>query len=220
LELINKKYIGDYIQSLIKEKDETLVEFRHECEEKNIPIIHKEVAQLIKLLIELTNSKRILEFGTAVGYSSIFMSNVINDDKGYITTIEKRKTFIDEAQQNIIKFNPPTPIEIIEGDAVEVLHKIDKEYDVIFIDAAKSKYLDFLKLSLRLLKPGGIIISDNVLYKGMVASDELVVRRQRTIVNKMRDYLKYISEDSSLETSVLPIGDGIAITLKKETTNV
>lgn len=220
LELINKKYIEDYIQNLIIEEDESLAKFRFECEEKKIPIIHKEIAQLIKFLIKLTNTKRILEFGTAVGYSSIYMSFTINDKNGYITTLERRKSYIEEAEQNILKFKPPTPIQILEGDALEIIDGITNEYDLIFLDAAKSKYMDFFNKSIKLLKPGGIIISDNVLYKGMIANDELVVRRQKTIVNKMRKYLKYISEDSSFETSVLPIGDGLAITLKKESINV
>ncbi len=217
MELINKRYIPEYLRSLIVENDDEMAKFRLECEKDKIPIVHKEVGQLIKLLITMTKTKRILELGTAVGYSSIIMSKIIDSEDGLITTIERRKLFIDQAKSNIDLYNPPTPIEIMEGDALLVLDSIEGEYDMIFLDAAKSKYMDFLPRCMNLLKPGGLIVSDNVLYKGMIATDDLVVRRQRTIVRKMRLYLKYISEHEALETSILPMGDGVSISFKKET---
>lgn len=215
MELINKKYIPEYLRSLIVEKDKDMVEFRLKCESDKIPIVHKEVGQLIRLLITMTNTKKILELGTAVGYSSIMMSNIINSENGLITTMERRKVFIEQAKANIDIYKPPTPIEIIEGDALDMLDTIEGEYEMIFLDAAKSKYMDFFPKAMELLKPGGLIVSDNVLYKGMIASDDLVVRRQRTIVRKMRIYLKYISEHKDLETSILPMGDGVSISYKK-----
>ena len=215
MELINKRYIPEYLRSLIVEDDHKMAAFRLQCEEKKIPIIHKEVGQLIKLLITMTKTKRILELGTAVGYSSIMMSKIIDSQDGLITTVERRQLFIDQAKANIDFYNPPTPIEIREGDALEILDSIEGEYDMIFLDAAKSKYMDFLPRCMELLKPGGIIVSDNVLYKGMIATDTLVVRRQRTIVRKMRQYLKFISQHQALETSILPMGDGVSISYKK-----
>ncbi|MDP3386407.1 MAG: O-methyltransferase [Eubacteriales bacterium] len=215
MDLINREYIEKYIQSLIIEEDREMDAFRRECEENCIPIIHKEVAQLIRLLIRLTGSTRVLEIGTAVGFSSIFMSKTIDNENGYITTIDRNKKFIALAKENLIKYSHKTPITIKEGDATEILSGLTQEYDIIFMDAAKSKYMAFHEIALKLLRPGGLVISDNVLYQGMIANDDLVVRRQRTIVRKMRQYLEFLHTDPSLETSVLPIGDGLAISLKK-----
>jgi predicted O-methyltransferase YrrM len=219
MEIINKEYITHYIQSLIKEADPKFESFRIECEENQVPIIHKEVGQLIRLLITLTNAGKVLELGTAAGFSSIFMSRIINNPQGLVTTIERNKSWIPVAKNNISRFNPPTPIEILQGDASEILPSLKGEYDIIFIDAAKSKYMEFFNYCIKLLRPNGLIISDNVLYKGMIATDTLVKRRQKTIVRGMRKYLEYISTEPSLETSILPIGDGLAISLKKGAQN-
>jgi len=215
MDIINKAYITDYISGLIKEEDDEFEQFRLECEKNHVPIIHREVGQLIKLLIRLTGTTRILELGTAIGFSSIFMSRIINNPSGKITTVERNISWIEPAKGNIQKFNPKTPIEILHGEASEILKDIDGVYDMIFIDAAKSKYMEFFNLSVKHLKPGGLIISDNVLYKGMIATDSLVLRRQKTIVGKMRKYLKHISTAPGLETSILPLGDGLAITFMK-----
>lgn len=215
MDLINREYIEKYIKSLIIEEDPTMDAFRRECEKNSIPIIHKEVAQLIRLLIRLTGSTRVLEIGTAVGFSSIFMSKIIDNEKGYITTIDRSKKFIALAKENFVKYSHKTPITLLEGDATEILSGLTQEYDIIFMDAAKSKYMEFHEIALKLLRPGGLIIADNVLYQGMIANDALVVRRQRTIVRKMRQYLEFLHNEPSLETSVLPIGDGLAISLKK-----
>jgi predicted O-methyltransferase YrrM len=214
LELINKIFTTNYIKSLIEE-DEEIARFRKESEDRNIPIIHEEVANFIKVILHLLKPLKILELGTAVGFSSFFMAKIIDNDNLEIKTIERRDSFVDEASKNLERLNYKGNIEILPGDALEILENLEEKFDLVFIDAAKSKYLDFLPYCFNLLKKDGIIISDNVLYKGMIANDDLVERRQKTIVRKMRKYLKTISNHPSMESSVLPLGDGLAITVKK-----
>jgi predicted O-methyltransferase YrrM len=214
LELINKDFTTNYIKSLIEE-DEEIARFRKESEDRNIPIIHEEVANFIKVILHLLKPLKILELGTAVGFSSFFMAKIIDNDNLEIKTIERRDSFVDEASKNLERLNYKGNIEILPGDALEILENLEEKFDLVFIDAAKSKYLDFLPYCFNLLKKDGIIISDNVLYKGMIANDDLVERRQKTIVRKMRKYLKTISNHPSMESSVLPLGDGLAITVKK-----
>jgi predicted O-methyltransferase YrrM len=214
LELINKDFTTNYIKSLIEENEE-IAKFRKESEDRNIPIIHEEVANFIKVILHLHKPLKILELGTAVGFSSFFMAKIIDNDKLVIKTVERRDFFIDEASKNLEKLNYKGNIEILHGDALNILENLEDTFDLVFIDAAKSKYLDFLPYCFKLLKKDGIIISDNVLYKGMIANDDLVERRQKTIVRKMRKYLKTITNHSSMESSILPLGDGLAITVKK-----
>jgi predicted O-methyltransferase YrrM len=214
LELINKIFTTNYIKSLIEE-DEEIARFRKESEDRNIPIIHEEVANFIKVILHLLKPLKILELGTAVGFSSFFMAKIIDNDNLEIKTIERRDSFVDEASKNLERLNYKGNIEILPGDALEILENLEEKFDLVFIDAAKSKYLDFLPYCFNLLKKDGIIISDNVLYKGMIANDDLVERRQKTIVRKMRKYLKTITNHPSMESSILPLGDGLAITVKK-----
>ncbi|WP_313340721.1 O-methyltransferase [Sedimentibacter sp.] len=211
---INREYIDSYINSLILDEDEKLTAFRNECRERNLPIIHKEVGQFIKLMIKQSNVKSILEIGTNVGYSSIFFSHVMNLG-GKVVTVERSEKFYQEAITNIKKFNLDKNIEVHFGDATEILDTIEGSFDMAFIDAAKSYYKLFFDKACERMKSGGIIISDNVLYQGMIASDELVVRRKKTLVRNLRNYLEYISHDDRFITSVLPLGDGLAVTLLK-----
>lgn len=210
---INREYIDSYINSLIKEDDNKLQKFREYCEERNLPIIHKEVGQFIKLVINQLNAKNIIEIGTNVGYSSIFMSKVMKEGK--IVTLERSEKFYKEALKNISDFGLESNIQVYFGDAVDMLDKVKGSFDMAFIDAAKSYYRIFFDKCLKMMKPGGIILSDNVLYQGMIASDELVVRRKKTLVRNLRNYLEYISHDERFVTSVLPLGDGLAVTLIK-----
>lgn len=212
---INREYIDVYINSLIKEDVDKLNKFRLYCDERNLPIIHKEVAQFIKLIINMKNIENIIEIGTNVGYSSIFMSKAMKD-KGNIVTLERSEKFYNEAIKNINDFGLENNIKVLFGDAVDILDNVEGNFDMAFIDAAKSYYRVFFDKCAAMMKPGGIIISDNVLYQGMIASEELVVRRKKTLVRNLRDYLKYISQDEKYITSVLPLGDGLAVTLIRE----
>lgn len=209
---INREYIDVYINSLIKEDNDKLNKFRDYCEERNLPIIHKEVGQFIKLIINQLNAKSIIEVGTNVGFSSIFMSKAMNDE-GKIVTLERSEKFYNEALKNINSFGLENNISVLFGDAVDILDNVEGNFDIAFIDAAKSYYGVFFDKCIKMMKPGGIILSDNVLYQGMIAADELVVRRKKTLVRNLRNYLKYISHDERFVTSVLPLGDGLAVTL-------
>lgn len=211
---INRDYIDTYIQNLIKNEDEKLENFRQQCVERGLPIIHKEVGQYLRLVINQLHARSIIEVGTNVGYSSVFMSMVMKNE-GKVVTLERSEKFYEEALKNIQSFNLEKNIEVHFGDAVENLDKIEGTFDMAFIDAAKSYYRTFFDKCSMKMKSGGIIISDNVLYQGMIATDELVVRRKKTLVRNMRNYLEYISNDERYITTVLPLGDGLAVTLIK-----
>lgn len=211
---INREYIDIYINNLIDDENEMLEVFRKKCEERKLPIIHKEVGLFIKLAINSINAKNIIEVGTNVGFSSIFMSELMNR-QGKVVTIERSEEFYLEALENVKLFNLEKNIDIHFGDAVDILDNINGSFDLAFIDAAKSYYQTFFDKCALKMKSGGIIISDNVLYQGMIATDELVVRRKKTLVRHMREFLEYISHDDRYITSVLPLGDGLAVTLIK-----
>lgn len=211
---INEESIEKYVRYLSSNKENPFKDIEKYAIDNHIPIIHPEVAQLIRVLINITKPKKILEIGTAIGYSALVMLNAM-DTEGKVVTIEKREDMINIAKKNIENHGYSERIEIIKGDAAEILPELNDEFDFIFIDAAKGHYMDFFNHCLRNLIDGGIIVSDNVLYKGMIASDELVVRRKKTIVKRMRSYLDYITSDDGLESTVLPLGDGVAITYKK-----
>lgn len=209
---INKDYIEDYIRSVLPKRDSFLVQLEEFAQENNIPIIHPEVAEFMRVILKIKDSKNILEIGTAIGYSSIVMSNSIKE--GNIITIERQENMVKLANENIEKSGIKN-IEVKHGEAKDILPKLNKKFDFIFIDAAKGKYMEFLPYCINMLEDKGIILSDNVLFKGMVANDDLVVRRKKTIVRRMREYLDHISNHSELTTSIIPIGDGVALSYKE-----
>lgn len=211
---INREYIEDYIRTLLPHKGECLASFEEYALKNNVPIVHPEVAQLLRVLVKMNKPKRILEVGTAIGYSACVMASAMGE--GEIVTIEKNDKMIELAKENISEMNFDEKISVVEGDAEDVLSNLEGMFDFIFLDASKGHYRDFFSKFIDKLNYGGVVVSDNILFKGMVASDELVIRRKKTIVKRMRDYLKYISNEESLETSVIPIGDGLAISYKKE----
>ena len=190
-----------------------LAKIKQKALEAHIPIIMDDTLAVIKE--ELTKSKpsKILEIGTAVGYSAICFTEFLTDG-GSIDTIEREADRVIEARENIIKAEVQDKINIIEGDAVEILPTLPGEYDVVFIDASKGKYPFFLKESLRMLAPKGIIFADNVLYKGYVLSD-YNKHKQRTAVSNLREFLSELQSNEMLETKVLEVGDGLAIAKKK-----
>jgi predicted O-methyltransferase YrrM len=212
--MICYEYINDYIRKTIKHSDGILTELEDFAKENHVPIIHPEVAQLIKVLGKMQKPSRILELGTAIGYSSLLFSTVL-EPGGRIDTIERYELMIERAKENIKRAGKEDIINIICGDALEVLRCLDKKYDIVFLDAAKGQYGEFLPECMRMLNSGGLLISDNVLYKGMIATDDLVVRRKKTIVRRMRDYLDSICNMDELETSIIPIGDGVALSRKR-----
>ncbi|MDR5658110.1 O-methyltransferase [Serpentinicella sp. ANB-PHB4] len=211
---ITHSYVENYIRSILPDQEGLLKEMEQYANDNHVPIVHKEVAALIKVLTKSVQAKKVLEVGMAIGYSSMIFIESMGKD-GHITTIERDDKMYELALNYIEKAGIANQVKIIKEDALEVLKHLEGTYDLIFLDGAKGHYNEFLEDCLRLLKKGGIIISDNILFKGMVATDDLVTRRKRTIVNRMRDYLSYISHHPKLETSILPIGDGVAISYKK-----
>ena len=177
--------------------------------EEHIPIIMDDTLQVVDKILTEIKPKRILEIGTAVGYSAICFSEYLGTD-GKIDTIERDEDRITEARINIEKVGVSDKINIYAGDAVEILPKLNEKYDVVFIDAAKGKYPFFLKEALRMIKPSGVILADNILYKGYVMSD-YNKHKQRTAVRNLREYIKEVTENPNIETEILEVGDGLAI---------
>ena len=177
--------------------------------EEHIPIIMDDTLEVVGDLLNKIKPKFILEIGTAVGYSAMCFSRYISEG-GYIDTIEREHERVEEAKKNIELVGILDKINIIEGDAVEILPTINKKYDVVFIDAAKGKYPIFLKEALRLINKNGYIIADNVLYKGYVMSD-YNKHKQRTAVRNLREFIAEITKNPTLETKILEVGDGLAI---------
>ncbi len=212
---ITYDYMEQYIRSLIKDNNGVLGELENYAHDNNVPIVHKEVARFLELMINIKKPLKILELGTAIGYSAILM-NISSNGTSEITTIERNEKMITLAKNNIEKYGFNEKIKIIQGDCMEVLETMDDKYDLIFMDAGKGHYNHFLPHCMRLLNKDGIIIADNALFRGMVASDELVERRKITIVKRMRKYLEIVSDSEKFITSVIPMGDGIAVTTRRD----
>ena len=203
-------YINEYIRDIIPKDCGLIRELEEYARDNGVPIIHPEVARLMVVLGKLKKPKRILEIGTAIGYSAIVLAQVL-DKEGKIDTIEKKSDMIEIAKHNIKRANLEDTINIIQGDAKEVLDDINEIYDMVFIDAAKGQYLEFLRRVVGKLKESAIVVSDNVLYRGMVASDKLLAKNKKTLVKRLREYLEYICNNDIFDTSVIPIGDGVAV---------
>lgn len=211
---ITYDYMEEYIKGLVPKKEGILKEIEEFARENGVPIVQEEAGRFLEFMVNMKKPLRILELGTAIGFSSILMYEAAGT-KPEIVTIERDPKMIELAKVNLKKFNLEDKIKIMEGECLEVLEKLDEPFDLIFMDAGKGHYNHFLPHCLRLLKKGGIIIADNVLFRGMVASDELVKRRKITIVKRMRTYLDMVCHDDELITSVIPMGDGIAITKRR-----
>lgn len=214
---INYDYIVEYIRALHTPPSNLLCEIETDIAmgKETWPIIKPEVADFMKVLLRMARPSEILEIGTAVGYSSILMSEFLKPN-GHITTIERFDYMLNKAKKNIKQAGLENTIHILEGDAAEILPTLPAEqYDVIFMDCAKGQYINFLPECIRLLKPNGLLITDNVLHKGTVArSRYLIDRRQRTTHVRLRDFLWTITHSDQLESSILPVGDGIALSYK------
>lgn len=190
--------------------EDKLIKIKEKALENHIPIIMDDTLIEIQKRMELVKPTKILEIGTAVGYSAICFSKFL-DNGGKIDTIERDEERAEEAKKNIKKMNLEDNINIYVGDAVEILPTLNDKYDMVFIDAAKGKYPFFLKQALRLLSQNGIIFADNILYKGYVMSD-YNKHKQRTAVRNLREYIAETTENPDLETEILEVGDGLAIT--------
>lgn len=191
----------------------TIEEIKEKALNEHIPIIMDDTLEVVGKVLEELKPNKILEIGTAVGYSAIHFSKYLADN-GKIDTIERDEERIAEAKINIKDLQLEEKINIISGDAVEILPTLNEKYDAIFIDAAKGKYPFFLKEAIRMLSDRGIIIADNILYKGYTLSD-YNKHKQRTAVRGLREYLKELEENENLETELLEVGDGLTITKRK-----
>ena len=212
--IVNERIV-DYINSLDKGNSPVCNAIEKEALADGVPIIRKEMGNLLKVLLLLKQPQKILEVGTAVGYSSILMSENMPQNCR-ITTIENYEKRIPVAKNNFKRAGKEEVITLLEGDAMDILKELDGTYDFIFMDAAKGQYINFLPELLRLMPAGGLLISDNVLQEGdIVESRYGVTRRNRTIHTRMREYIYTLTHAEQLETSIVPIGDCITLSVKK-----
>ncbi len=212
--MINEERLTTFINSMDEGLPEDLAELEKEALEDNVPIIRKDMQAFLKYMMYSHRPRNILEVGTAVGFSALLMSEYAPEAR--ITTIENYDKRIPVAKANFDRFCKSDRITLIEGDAMEVLPGLTDTYDLIFMDAAKGQYINYLPHILRMLKDGGILISDNVLQDGdVLESKYAVVRRDRTIHTRMRDYLYELKHNEALSTVILPVGDGITVSVKK-----
>ena len=213
--MIVEERLVTYLHSLESENSEILEIIEKEALADYVPIIRKETQSFLKVLLQMKKPKRILEVGTAVGFSAILMSDHVPADCR-IDTIENYDKRIPIALENFKRAGKENQITLIEGDAMEVMKTLDEPYDLIFMDAAKGQYIAYLPEVMRLLKEDGVLISDNVLQDGDVIESRFAVeRRDRTIHSRMREYLYVIKHHEELETSVIPLGDGVAVSVRK-----
>lgn len=214
--MITEERISTFISSFDTGNMPFLEELEQYAKKTDVPIIRPQVQNLLKLLLAMKEPKTILEVGTAIGFSALLMSEYGPRDC-HITTIEKYEVRIPIARENFKKAGKEKEITLIEGDATQILKELTRPYDMIFMDAAKGQYIHFLPDILRLLPTGGILISDNVLQDGdVLQSRYAVTRRDRTIHSRMREYLYELTHHEGLQTDILPIGDGVTVSVKKE----
>ncbi len=206
-----------YINSLDTGSGQFLDQLELQAKKDRVPIIRREMQSFLKVLLQMKKPAKILEVGTAVGFSALLMAKYTPEDTR-IVTIEKYEKRIPVAKANFQAAGMEHRITLLEGDALEILCELEESFDFIFMDAAKGQYIHFFPEVMRLLAPEGILVSDNVLQEGdLIESHFAVERRNRTIYKRMREYLYVLKHDKRLETSILPVGDGAAVSYKKKT---
>ena len=214
--MITEERISTFISSFDTGNTPFLNELEQYAIKTNVPIIRPQMQSLLKLLLEIKRPKQILEVGTAIGFSALLMSEYGPADCR-ITTIEKYEKRIPMAIENFKKAGKEEQITLLPGDAANILPELTGQYDFIFMDAAKGQYIHFLPDILRLMPVGGLLISDNVLQDGNVMESRFAVtRRDRTIHKRMRDYLYELKHHPSLQTDILPVGDGVTVSVKRD----
>ena len=213
--MIVDERIVTFINSLDKKNSSLLEEIEQEARLADVPIIRREMQSFLKVLLMIQKPLKILEVGTAVGFSALLMSEYAPEDCR-ITTIENYEKRIPIARENFRRAGKEDVITLIEGDAAEVLKTLEGTYDFVFMDAAKGQYIHYLPDVMRLLAPGGVLVSDNVMQDGDVIESRFAVeRRNRTIHARMREYLYELKHNEALETSIIPLGDGVAVSVRK-----
>lgn len=213
----NENRITEYINSLDGGHGPLCDRIAREARAAFVPIIRKETASFLKTLVAMKGPERILEVGTAVGYSALLMAQAMPPGS-HITTIEKYEPRIPVAKAHFREAGMEERITLLEGDAEEILSALSGPFDFVFMDAAKGQYLHWLDRVLALLAPGGVLVTDNVLQDGTIIESRFAVeRRDRTIHSRMRDYLYALKHTDGLETSIVPIGDGVAVSVYRRT---
>ncbi|MBO5461613.1 MAG: O-methyltransferase [Ruminococcus sp.] len=213
--MIVDERIVTFINSMETENSEILEVIEKEALDDRVPIIRKEMQSFLKVLLSIQKPMRILEIGTAVGFSALLMSEYVSKECR-ITTIENYDKRIPIARNNFKRAGKEEQITLLEGDAQQVMKTLEGEYDFIFMDAAKGQYIHYLEEAMRLLKDGGVLVSDNVMQDGTIIESRFAVeRRDRTIHARMREYLYTIKHHPQLLTSIIPLGDGVAVSIKK-----
>lgn len=207
------EYITEFLRKDIPKRRGILGELEAYAEENSVPIVQPETARFLEFLSFLKRPSRILEIGCAIGYSAILMSGGLSAG-GSVSTMEWDKDMAKLARENIKRAGLSGRINVIEGDAKEILPTLSGEYDMIFLDGPKAHYIHMLNDCVRLLKDGGVLIADNVLYKGMTADPEHVVRRKITIVKRLRHFIGAQMQHPRLKAAVLPLGDGVTVAVK------
>lgn len=212
--IVNERMVT-YIRSLEVPESAVIEAIEQEALRDRVPIIRKEMQSFLKVLLMIKRPMRILEVGAAVGFSSILMSEYMPEG-GHITTIENYDKRIPIARANFKRAGKEEQIDLIEGDALEVMHGLEGPYDLIFVDAAKGQYIHYLPEVMRLLGTDGVLVSDNVLQEGDIIESRFAVeRRNRTIHSRMREYLYELKHHDQLQTSIIPLGDGVALSVKR-----
>lgn len=215
LDAIVAPYVTDYIRERTITDNPLLKEMELFAKENNVPIAEPETARLISVITKLLRPMKILEVGCAIGYSSMIMSESLPEG-GHITTLEYDPKMVTLARENIKKAGLEDKITVIEADAKDYISYLDdsESYDIVFLDGPKAHYLFMLDDAVRLLKKGGLLISDNILFKGMTADDNHFARRKVTIINRLRDYIDTLMAHPQLHTSILSQGDGVTLSVK------
>lgn len=212
--IVNNR-ITDYINSLEPDRDPLLSEIGQNARQRGVPVIREETAAFLQAMTAAMKPEAILEVGTAVGYSALLMAQAMPAGC-HITTIEKYEKRIPEARENFIRAGETERITLLEGDAQELLEGLTGPFDLVFLDAAKGQYLIWLPRLLELMRPGGMLLSDNVLQDGQIVESRYAVeRRNRTIHARMREYLYELKHSERLMTTIIPIGDGMAVSILK-----
>ncbi len=212
--MITDERVVSFIHSFHREEEALIRQLEADAIEAGVPIVRRETRELLKVIEIIRKPKRLLEVGTAVGFSAIYMSRYLPED-GTITTIENYPPRIEKAKANFASAGLTDRITLLEGDAARYLKDLQEPFDMIFMDAAKGQYIHFLPDVLRLLAKDGVLISDNVLQDGdVLESRYAVAKRSRTIHSRMREYLYAITHHPELETALIPIGDGVAVSTR------
>lgn len=207
-----------YIHSLETPESPLIEQIEQEALDTYVPIIRKETQSFLKVLLMMKKPVRVLEVGTAIGFSALLMCEYLPEN-GHITTIEKYEKRIPIARENFKRAGKEDRITLIEGDALEVMRSLEGPFDFIFMDAAKGQYIHYMPETIRLLSKDGVLMSDNVLQDGDIIESRFAVeRRNRTIHSRMREYLYELKHNDQLQTSIIPLGDGVALSVKKTMT--